>query len=84
MSNRRNITAYISKKYTIEKNAFDTATSTLNKLIQDKIGLTIDDLPDTPDMYDIRCEASTLIKSKQYENAADVLINFVEDSNNLF
>ena len=84
MSRHLNIVAYINKKYTIEKDAFETANSTLNKLLQEKLGLSINDLPNTVDVFDTQCEAEILIKNKQYNEAADLLLKFVENNDIFF
>lgn len=78
-----NIASYLNKRYSREQDAKETATHALSKLLEGKFGLTIDDLPETPEMYDALVEAEELIQEQNFDAAASVLTDYVNECDTL-
>lgn len=78
MNKTSNIVAYITKKYNIEHDAHTTAKCALEKIVHAKWGVDPNLLPDTPELYDTRDEAATLIQNKQFVEASELLLNFAD------
>lgn len=78
MNKAGNITAYITKKYNIEKDAYSVAKCALEKIVHTKWGIDSSLLPDTSELFDAQDEAAELIKQGQFNEAAIMLNTFAE------
>jgi len=79
MKDNNSIAPYIYKKYKIDNDADDTAKCALNKILQSRFALSIDDVPDTYDLFDTLQDASAAISAENYELAANILTEYINE-----
>ena len=84
MKDVTNLIPYITQKYKNDRDSLQTARHALNKLLQTKYSLTIDDIPQSYDVYDALSDASVCIEANNFSAAAIVLSEFVENNGPLF